>query len=51
MSSYTITQYDRCKYLNDVGGCMIQQDCSRRTPEERHNVLCCVEVVKRKVRR
>ena len=51
MKSYTITQQDRCEYLNDVGGCMIQQDCSHRTKEEREDVLCRVDVIKRKVRK
>jgi hypothetical protein len=45
-----ITQQDRCEQLNDVGGCMVQQDCNQKTKEERENVLCYVEVVTKKRR-
>jgi hypothetical protein len=49
----TVTQYDRCDNLNDVGGCMINADCNQRTTEAREAKLCHVPVVvkgKRKVR-
>jgi hypothetical protein len=35
-----IFEQTRCPQLNDVGGCMIRGDCSKKTKDVRESVLC-----------